>query len=108
MLKLLCAAGVCLALATPAGAASAPPPAERTISAAGVDFHDPDAVRDLYARLRAAADAVCDSYAANSRVTQADVACSSQALAAAVRKLDRPALTAFHGGHGPTRWADSR
>ena len=47
MLKLLCAAGVCLALATPAGAASAPPPAERTISAAGVDFHDPDAVRDL-------------------------------------------------------------
>jgi hypothetical protein len=55
-----------------------------------------------------AAQAVCDSYAANSRVTQADVACVDKALARAVRKLDRPQLTAIYEGRASTRLADSR
>ena len=108
MLKLLCAAGACLAMATPANAASAPAPAGRAVSTAGVDFRDPAAVRQLYSRLQMAAEAVCDSYAANSRVTQADVACVDKALAQVVRKLNRAQLTAVYEGRAPTRLADSR
>jgi UrcA family protein len=108
MLKLFCAAGACLVMASPANAASAPAPAERAVSTAGVDFRDPAAVRQLYAQLQVAAEAVCDSYAANSRVTQADVACVDKALARVVRKLDRSQLTAIYEGRASTRLADRR
>jgi UrcA family protein len=82
------------AVALPAQAASPPLPAERTVSAAHVDFGDAAAVDDLYARLKAAAAAVCDGYAANSRVTRDEIVCADRALGDAVRQLNRPALSA--------------
>ncbi len=113
MLKTLVVAAGTLALITPALAAptrSAGPqaPDVRTISTAGVDFRDPAAVSAFYRRLRDAAGAVCDSYAANSRVTSQDVACTENALAKAVRELDRPLLTALHDGGAATLLAAAR
>ena len=61
-----------------------------------VDFRDQASVEALYSKLRRAAASVCDSYSANSRVTQADVACARKVLSDTVRKVDRPILTAMH------------
>lgn len=75
-------------------------PPSRMVSTA-VDFRDPAAVRDLYGRLAKTAEQVCDSYAAMSRVTAADRACASKALADAVERLNQPAVTALHdAAHG--------
>ena len=63
---------------------------------AQVDFRDEASVEALYSKLRRAAASVCDSYSANSRVTQADVACASKVLNDMVREVDRPILTAMH------------
>ena len=100
------AAGLTIAL--PSMAASPPLPAERAVSASGVDFRDPAAVRDLYGRLRTAAAVVCDGYAANSRVTRDEIVCADRALGEAVRRLDRPSLTTLHEGRGATRLPDGR
>jgi len=96
MLKLLSKAAICAALAAPALAASPPLPAERTISTAGVDFTDRAQALAFYGRLHAAAEAVCDGYVANSRVTQAEIACIDRTIAEVVRKLDKPTLTALY------------
>jgi UrcA family protein len=89
-------------------AASAPTPAERTVSTAGLDMADPAQAAVLLTRLRQAATVVCDSYRANSRVTQADVACADRVTYEAVRKLDRPVLTALYQGRSATRLAARR
>jgi UrcA family protein len=92
---MLCIAAGLLACG-PALAASEPLPAQRAVSTVGVDFQDPAAAQAFYARLRAAADAVCDGYAVNSRVSQADVACADREVAKAVRTLNAPQLTALY------------
>lgn len=99
MLKMLCVAAGMLAWG-PALAASEPMPAQRAVSTAGVDFQDPAAVQAFYVRLRTAAETVCDGYAVNSRVTQADVACADRQVAQAVRTLDAPRLTALYAQRG--------
>jgi UrcA family protein len=108
MLKRCCVAAAALAVAWPAMAASPPLPMERTVSAAGVDFSDPASVQAFYARLQSAAAVVCDGYRANSRVSQADVACADRALGAAVGALDRPALSALYHRQGVVRIAERR
>jgi len=73
----------------------------RAVSTAGVDFRSEASVTDFYHRLDRAAWAVCDTYAANSRVTQGDRACAEVALARTVKTLDKPMLTAVHDAqHG--------
>jgi UrcA family protein len=105
MLKAVCiAAGL---MAVTASAAVAETPQSRTIALSGVDFRNPAAVRDLYAKLKTAANAVCDSYAANGRVSAADVACTHQVLGEAVRKVDRPVLTAMYDDGAATRMASN-
>jgi UrcA family protein len=97
MLKSLCAvAGAVLALSTPAFAADDAATTVRAVPVAGIDFRDAAAVRQVYAQIQTAARTVCDSYAANSRVTAADVACAEKAVAEAVRSVDRAQLTALH------------
>jgi UrcA family protein len=108
MLKLICAATALLAASTPAVASDLAAPPTQVVSVAGVDFHSAAAVRQVYSQLKMAASSVCDNYAANSRVTQADVACADKAVATAVRTLDRPLLTAMYEGQVPTRLASAR
>jgi UrcA family protein len=107
MLKSSCLAAAVLAFACPAIASSPPLPMERTISVTGVDFTDPASVRLVYARLQAAASAVCDGYRANSRVSQRDIACADRVLAAAVRTLDRPVVSALYERRGTLRIASA-
>jgi len=99
---MLCLAAGLLA-SGPALAASEPLPAQLAVSTAGVDLQDPVAVQALYARLHAAAGAVCDGYAVNSRVSAADVACADRALAQAVQALNAPLLTALYTGAASQR-----
>lgn len=81
-------------------------PPSQTVSTAGVDFHDRAAVESVYVKMTRAAEAVCNSYAANSRVTASDRACASEALAKAVHAVNQPILTAlYEGDRRPTRLA---
>ena len=105
MLKTLCIAAGLMALAAPAIAADSLQAPTKAVSTASVDFHNSAAVRAFYSRLKTAANMVCDSYSANSRVTQADIACAHRALAEAVRNVDRPLLTAMYENDGATRLA---
>jgi UrcA family protein len=73
-----------------------PTEAPRWVVAAEANFQDEASVEALYSKLRRAAASVCDSYSANSRVTQADVACAKKVLNDMVRQVDRPILTAMH------------
>ena len=84
----------CIALPALADDASVAPQA--AVTTAGVDFRDPVAVRAFYGRLAMAAERVCDSNSANSRVQQLDRACVQKAVAEAVRSADRPMLTALY------------
>jgi UrcA family protein len=103
MLKTFALAAAAFALSAPSWGAETPSAA--TLATGSVNFHDPAAVAGFYGRLRAAASRVCDSFAANSRVTAADAACEEQAVARVVRSLDRPLLTALHEGQGASRLA---
>jgi UrcA family protein len=73
-----------------------PAAAPQWVVKAQVDFRDEASVEALYSKLRRAAASACDSYSANSRVTQADVACAHKVLDDTVRRVDRPLLTAMH------------
>ena len=78
-----------------AGSEAVDPPSQ-TVTTAGVDFRDRTAVDGVYRQMTRTAEAVCDSYAANSRVTAADRDCASKALANAVRRANQPVLTAVY------------
>ena len=71
----------------------------RQISVAGVDFRDEAAVKSFYSDLRHTAQAVCNTNSANPRIQQLDRACYERAMAQAVRKIDRPVLTAEYQAH---------
>ena len=86
-----------------------PEGAPQEVVKAEVDFRDEASVEALYTKLRRAAAAVCDSYSANSRVTQADVACARRALTETVQRVDRPILTAMHNRvYGDIQYASRR
>lgn len=93
-MKLLIVVLGAVALATPS--AAEPAFVEATIPASAVDFRDAAATAQFYATLRATAAAVCDTYAAHSRVTREDASCAARAVADVVRRLDKPMLTAVH------------
>jgi len=103
-MKMMMFAAAALALsAAPALAVEAPAAPAVKVSTAGVDFRDPAAVKDLYARLRVSARDVCDSNSASPRVTQRDKLCVEQAVANAVRAADRPLLTALYDTNNYSR-----
>lgn len=81
------------------GDANTPP--SQAVVAGHVDFRDTAAVDAFYVKLARTAGQVCDSNSANARIAQADRACAQQALAVAVRKLNRPLLTARYERSAP-------
>jgi UrcA family protein len=90
--------------AAPVLAAGSAP--SQTVRFDDLNLSQPRGVHLLYARLESAAANVCgEPQRANSRIVSTEwQACVAQALQRAVRRLDRPALTAYHsartaGGH---------
>jgi UrcA family protein len=99
MTKLLLSAFAMLSIAGPAladGVRATDEAPTKALSTRGVDFNNRDEVRHFYARLRGAAQAVCDSGSANPRFSQTDARCVSQVMAAAVKATDKPVLTALY------------
>ena len=88
-LAIACAAG----LATAAAAETAP---TRSITFGQVDMNDTVAVNSLYARIKGAAHAVCDSNSPIRSVAAKDAACYTRAVESAVRRVNAPALTAIY------------
>lgn len=84
--------------AVPALAASPAPVAQQTLSYSHLDLNSTAGVRNLYGRIRKAAEAVCGPrQATGSRVTlQQWRDCRDRAVSEAVARLDKPALNAYH------------
>jgi UrcA family protein len=66
------------------------------VSKRHVDFADQRNVGALYARLKRAADQACSVESADRHLARPDQACVDQALAEAVRRTDKPLLTAAY------------
>jgi UrcA family protein len=97
MTKLLLAASAALILAGPAFAQTAADQAPtQAVSTRGVDFASKAEVRHFYAKLRGAAQAVCDSGSVSSTISRADAACVRQVMASAVQVANKPVLTAMY------------
>ena len=98
MKLLLLAASAALLVASPALAEprAVDESASQAVSTRSVDFSNRDQVKHFYAKLRGAAQAVCDSGSANPRFSQADADCVSRVMAEAVKAADKPVLTALY------------
>jgi UrcA family protein len=101
MTKLMLAAAAALLISAPAFAEGIDQSAQselptQTVSVRGVDFASRDQVQHFYAKLRGAAQAVCDSGSASPVVTQADMSCVRDVMAQAVRAANKPTLTAMY------------
>lgn len=97
MTKLLLAATAAMLIAGPALAETAQDAAPtRAVSIRGVDFANKDQVKHIYAKLKGAAAAVCDSGSASPRFSQTDISCTRQVVAEAVKAVNRPVLTAMY------------
>lgn len=66
------------------------------VSKTGVNFGDRRQVDGLYARLKRAADQACSVESADRHLARPDQACVDRALAEAVRRTDKPLLTAAY------------
>jgi UrcA family protein len=97
MTKFLLAAGAAVLIAGPAFAADtqADAPA-KTVSTRGVDFSNQGQARQFYAKLHAAAQAVCDAGSPVPRAYAVDAGCVRQVVADAVKAADKPVLTALY------------
>lgn len=103
MTKLILAASVALLIAGPALAESARAAEDaptQTVSTKGVDFANRAEVKHFYAKLRGAAQAVCDSGSTVARVSATDAACQRQVMAEAVKGVNKPVLTALYNAQG--------
>jgi UrcA family protein len=97
MTKLLLAASAALILAGPAFAQTAGDQAPtQAVSTRGVNFADKAEVGHFYAKLRGAAQAVCDSGSANPTLSSTDASCVRQVMASAVKVANKPVLTAMY------------
>jgi len=97
MTKLLLAASAALILAGPAFAQTAADQAPtQAVSTRGVNFADKAEVGHFYAKLRGAAQAVCDSGSANPSLSNTDASCVRQVMASAVKVANKPVLTAMY------------
>ena len=99
MTNLLLVATAALLIAGPALAETARATDEaptQAVSTRGVDFASRDQVKHFYAKLRGAAQAVCDSGSANPRFSQEDASCVNRVMAEAVKAADKPVLTAVY------------
>ena len=70
-----------------------------TVSYAGLDLRDPEAMQNLYGRLKVAARIVCGGDISGIREVQrvfAHRACAQDALESAIESIDNAALTALH------------
>ena len=98
MTKLLLAATSALILAGPAFAQTADEAPTQAVSTRNVDFSNKAEVSHFYAKLRGAAQAVCDSGSANSTLSNTDASCVRQVMNSAVRVANKPVLTAMYQG----------
>ncbi len=107
---LIIAAAVAAFAASAASAQTIDPPgreaASHSIVVTAYDFRSPAAVQSLHDHLARVAAQVCNSELAGLQARSADQACAKQALDQAVRQIDRPVLTALHGGRDLTRLAE--
>jgi UrcA family protein len=93
MTKLLLAASAALILAGPAFAQTAADQAPtQAVSTRGVNFADKAEVGHFYAKLRGAAQTVCNAGSINS----SDASCVRQVMASAVKVANKPVLTALY------------
>ena len=85
-------------------------PAQMQVSVDHVDFNNSAQVRDLYTKLDAAAQNVCDSDVVGDPMTaMADKACERDAVSDAVRQINQPQLSALDGqGADATQMAQAR
>jgi len=67
-------------------------PDQRTVSAK-VDFSDAAQTRAFYAKLQAAAQAVCQSEVSDPRTANADAACERQTLNSVISQINAPQLS---------------
>lgn len=97
MTKLLLTACAAVLIAGPALAAEAQGdvPA-KAVSTRGVDFSNSAQVQEFYARLRTAAEVVCDSGSSLPRAIAVDERCVRRVVADAVKVADKPMLTALY------------
>jgi UrcA family protein len=68
------------------------------VNTQGVNYNDRAAVQQLYTRINVAAVKACETPSQNRYIRQADQSCVDKAVADAVRKTDRPLLTAAYQG----------
>ena len=94
----LCVAAIAAAAALAASAHAQDSRAADARVKARVDFDNPVQVRQFYDRLKTEARAVCDTAAGYDHDYDAHPArdCEHQALADAVRQVDRPQLSELH------------
>jgi UrcA family protein len=89
-------------LLTPLGVAAVPvwpgyEPVTRIVNFADLDLTDTKAVATLYARIRSAANIVCEPADARSEDTLSSVRrCTKRAIAQAVKDVNSSGLTTFH------------
>jgi UrcA family protein len=97
MRKVLIAVAGAASLFAGVSVAQAEAVSTQPVSIARVDYRDTAAVTNLYARIRHAARDVCRSgYVISMNTLKADRACVDETVADAVRRVDRPVLTAMH------------
>jgi UrcA family protein len=100
MSKLILAAAAAILISTPALAAEVQSDAPtQAVSTQGVNFASRTQVQHFYAKLRGAAQAVCDSGSANPRFSATDASCVRDVMAQAVRSADKPVLTAVYNAN---------
>lgn len=86
-----------LVMAARVQAAEGTPPSE-VVRYADLDLATGAGIRTLYSRIQRAADSVCEPFASSGTLIPSAAwrSCFNQAVAAAVRHVDRPLLTAYH------------
>jgi len=97
MTKLILAATAAVLIAAPALAETAPVGQDapsQAVSTRNVDFMRRAEVKRFYAKLRGAAEAVCNTGSA------VDASCQRQVMAEAVKTMDKPLLTALYDAQG--------
>ncbi len=106
MSKLILAAAAAILIAGPAFAETAraveDAPAQ-AVSTKGVDFASREQVKHFYAKLRGAAQAVCDSGSDAARFSATDAACERKVMAEAIKSANKPVLTALYNTQGDSR-----
>lgn len=89
--------GASLYSATAAAAAADDGPRQRTVKFADLDLTRNSGIAVLYARIKAAARAVCDQYSElGVNTVQAERECQARAMSGAIGRVNLPMLTDYY------------